>query len=535
MSEATMIDRPATERGSEFWSEFIALTYGQGNERTLVEALLAHFVELTGARGAALYFDLDGIFERQIAIGGDLLPVRLDSSAGESDPQAVRVPGGAVRFRMSDGSSEHGLSPSSIATLATATHAFLLSERMKRQRFEVNYRGVELEALYDVGLAIASTLNLEELSEEVLLRAVSLLDARRGALYLTGEGDFVLHRSSGGAACERIAGDSPEVQTLLDGKSPGRQEIMPGAEHLMAVAIETDQGRKGLLIVADKESRQGVGPFGTSDRRTLGLFANQAAIAIQNAHLHREALEKQRLQREAELAAEIQRQLLPTSVPEITGFELVGWNRPARHVGGDYYNFIPLDGDRTAFLVADVTGKGMPAALMVSTLHSALHLLVDRQPLDAALVAVLNDHIWDASASNKFITLFLGVVQEGSATLRYVSAGHNPALVLRENGDITELAAAGMPLGLFERARFSFGSIDLEPGDLLCTYSDGITECESPEQEEFGMSGLIGLLRDHRRQPLQGIVQAIDKAVRAFAAGGEQGDDQTLVLLRRSG
>jgi sigma-B regulation protein RsbU (phosphoserine phosphatase) len=528
-----MTQLPVTDRGREFWSEFIDLTHGQGNERALVEALLAYFVELTGARGAALYFNLDGVFERQFAIGGDLLPVRLDSSAGDSDPQVVRVPGGAVRFRMPDGSAGHGLSPSSIATLATATHAFLLSERMKRQRFEVNYRGVELEALYDVGLAIASTLNLEELSEEVLLRAVSLLDARRGALYLTGNGDFVLHRSYGGEACERIAGDSPEVRTLLDGTSPRGQEIMSGAEYLMGVAIETDQGRTGLLVVADKESRQGVGPFGSGDRRTLGLFANQAAIAIQNAHLHREALEKQRLEREAELAAEIQRQLLPTSVPDIAGFEIVGWNRPARHVGGDYYNFIPLEGGRIAFLVADVTGKGMPAALMVSTLHSALHLLVDRQPLDADLLAGLSDHIWDASASNKFITLFLGVVEEGSPTLRYVSAGHNPALVLREGGDVIELGAAGMPLGLFERARYSFGSIDFGPGDLLCTYSDGITECESPEHDEFGMDGLIGLLRAQRLEPLQGIVRAVDEAVRAFAAGGEQGDDQTLVLLRR--
>ena len=518
---------------SDFWSEFIELTHQQGNERVLVEALLQRLSMKAGALGAALYFDADGILERQISVGGDLLPVRLDPSAGATDPQVLSVPGGVVRFRMPDGSA-HSLLPEDVATLAAATQTFFLSERIKQQRFDANYRGVELEALYDVGLAIASTLDIEELSEEVLLRAVSLLDARRGALYLAEGSEFALHGSYGGKAVDRIATDAPEVEALLRSECSTEQSVMPGAEHLLAISIETEQGRQGVLVVADKESRQGVGPFGSGDRRTLGLFANQAAIAIQNAHLHREALEKQRLEREAELAADIQRRLLPSSVPEIQGYEVAGWNRPARHVGGDYYNFIEAPDERLAFLVADVTGKGMPAALMVSTLHSALHLLIDRQSLDPDLIAGLNKHIWDSSASNKFITLFLGALDSEGGKLSYLSAGHNPALLLRSGGEVVELGAVGMPLGLFERARYSFETVDLEPGDLLCVYSDGITECESPQQEEFGMSGLTELLRKCTSQPLTEIVEAIDGAVLEFAGGSEQGDDQTLVLLRRS-
>jgi sigma-B regulation protein RsbU (phosphoserine phosphatase) len=528
-----MTHPPGGAQGSDFWSEFIELTHQQGNERGLVRALLQRLSLEAGALGAALYFDVGGILERQISVGGDILPVRLDPSAGAADPQVLRVPGGVVRFRMPDGGA-HSLQPKDVATLAAATKALFLSERIKKQRFEVNYRGVELEALYDVGLAIASTLDIQELSEEVLLRAVSLLDARRGALYLTEGNEFALHGSYGGKAVDRIAADAPEIEALLRSESPTSQAVMPGAEHLLAISIETEQGRQGVLVVADKESRQGVGPFGSGDRRTLGLFANQAAIAIQNAHLHREALEKQRLEREAELAADIQRRLLPSSVPEIEGYEIAGWNRPARHVGGDYYNFIEAPDERLAFLVADVTGKGMPAALMVSTLHSALHLLIDRQPLDADLVAGLNNHIWDSSASNKFITLFLGALDREGGKLSYLSAGHNPALLLRSGGDVVELGAAGMPLGLFKRAQYSFGSLDLEPGDLLCVYSDGITECESPQQEEFGESGLTELLRECAQLPLTAIVKAIDEAVLDFAGGAEQGDDQTLVLLRRS-
>jgi len=516
----------------EFWSEFIELTQTLGSERLLVETLLKSLSQQVGALGAALYFDVGGILERQISVGGDLLPVRLDPSSGVGDPQVLRVPGGIVRFRMQTG-GDPGLQPAAVATLATATRALLLSERIKRQRFEVNYRGVELEALFDVGLAIASTLNLEKLSEEVLLRAVSLLDARRGALYLIDGEEFTLRGTSGGSACERVAAGGPDVEALLRMETPVEQQVMPGAQYLLAIPIDTERGRQGLLVVADKESRQGVGPFGEGDRRTLGLFANQAAIAIQNAYLHREALEKQRLEREAELAADIQRQLLPAAVPFIDGYELAGWNRPARHVGGDYYNFIELPDQRLSFLVADVTGKGMPAALMVSTLHSALHLLMDRQPLDAELMQGLNNHIWGSSASNKFITLFLGVLDAASNKLRYVSAGHNPALLLRAGGDVQQLGAAGMPLGLFEESRYAFGTVELDPGDLLCTYSDGITECESPLQQEFGVEGLTDLLRSGADRPLPAVVRAIDDAVLEFAAGADQGDDQTLVLLRR--
>jgi sigma-B regulation protein RsbU (phosphoserine phosphatase) len=525
---------PATiSRQPDFWSEFIELTHQSSNGRVILEFLLERLVSDLGARGAALYFEQEGKLERQVSVGGDLLPVRLDPSAGE-DPQALRVPGGLVRFRMPDDRGV-ALPPATAATLATAATAFLLSERIKRQRFEVNYRGVELEALYDVGLAIASTLNLEELSEEVLLRAVSLLDARRGALYLLEDDHFVLNRTFGGEARERVPCGSSEIEALLRSETSGTRDLMPGARHLLAVPIETENRRQGLLVVGDKESRQGVGPFGPGDRRTLSLFANQAAIAIQNAHLHRQALEKERLEREAELAADIQRRLLPDSVPDLHGFEIAGWNRPARLVGGDYYNFFPLREGRMAFLVADVTGKGMPAALMVSTLHSALLLLIERQPLDADLIAGLNHHIWESTAPNKFITLFLGVVEPLTGRLHYVSAGHTPTLLLRGDGEILQLGAAGMPLGLFERSQYAFGTVELRPTDLLCAYSDGITECESPQEDEFGTGGLTALLRQQSQRALDEIIAAVDAAVLDFAGGRTQGDDQTVLLIRRVG
>jgi sigma-B regulation protein RsbU (phosphoserine phosphatase) len=265
----------------------------------------------------------------------------------------------------------------------------------------------------------------------------------------------------------------------------------------------------------------------------LGLFANQAAIALENARLHRQALEQERLQRELELAADIQRQLLPSSLPQVEGFEFAGWSRPARHVGGDYYDVRQAQGGGVDLVLGDVSGKGMPAALLVSTLHSALRLLLAARPFGADLVESLNRHIAEASAANKFITLTAARLDPATARVRYVNAGHNPPLVVRHDGAIEELPPGGLPLGIFAAARYQAADLDLAPGDLLCIFSDGITECESPSGEEFGAERLADLLRAAADRPLADILRRIDQEVVDFAAGGPQGDDQTVVLVRR--
>jgi sigma-B regulation protein RsbU (phosphoserine phosphatase) len=320
---------------------------------------------------------------------------------------------------------------------------------------------------------------------------------------------------------------------LLAGEQSG-EPLLPGTEHPLWVPIEADGKPLGLLVVADKESRTGIGPFAPADRRMLGLFANQAAIALENAHLHLQALEKERLERELDLAAEIQRQLLPEELPEVEGFEFAGWSRPARHVGGDYYDVRLADDGSVHLVLGDVSGKGMPAALLVSTLHSALRLLLSSRPFDADLVERANRHIGDASASNKFITMVAARLDPISASLNYVNAGHNPPLVVRRDGAVEELPAGGMPLGIFNGAPYSLGQVELHPDDLLCIFSDGITECETPMGEEFGPERLTELLLRVADQPLSEMIRAIDRAVVEFAAGGPQGDDQTVVLVRRS-
>ena len=519
----------AIERVS--WDDILASAGKHGSEQLYLHRLLQFFCQQEGLSGAALYIPADDGLERQVTCGTGGFPVSVQDVESLPEPK-FELPGGFVTYSLSDSDLPDLEGPWALA-LSSALQATVLRKRLKQESFVVNYRGVELEALYDVGLAIASMLNLEDLGEEALLRAVSLLDARRGALYLRQGDHYFLDHALGGAAKQELAFDDSRIEMLFEGRLDGPQNILPDASYLMAVPIGADGRPQGLLVVADKESRQGVGRFKDADRRTLSLFANQVAIALETAYLHRQALEKERLERELDLAADIQRRLLPDVVPRLDGYELAGWSRPARHVGGDYYDFMRVGDQKVTAVLADVSGKGMPAALMVSTIHSALRLLVSQTEVGPGLITHLNQHIAESSAPNRFITLFLAELDPEQNRLKFVNAGHNPALMIRALGGVQELGSGGLPVGLFKDGSFEQGCVEMDRGDLLCVYSDGITECLSRSDEEFGLTRLTELVTSLQGSPLTAIVTAVDKAVTEFAQGQSQGDDQTLVLVRR--
>jgi len=457
-------------------------------------------------------------FECAARLGETEFPALLEAGA---IPWPTRTLNGGV---LVGGAAFAGELPDPLPLLvALGLQLFQLRQELKQHDFAAKLRGVEREALYDVGLAIASTLELAHVSEEILLRAVSLLDARRGALYLLDGERYRLRSTIGGTARE----------TLDPGIVPEQADLLPGATHLLAVPVEVEDEPRGVLVVGDKESRSGVRAFPEEDRRSLALFANQAALALEQARLHEEALEKQRLEREMELAAEIQQGILPRALPQIPGYDLFGWTRPARHVGGDYWDVVPLPEDRFALVVADVTGKGVSAALLVSTIHAALRLLLARGESAAGLLQALNSHLIEFSAANKFATLLLVELSPESGRLAYVNAGHNPALLLRRDGTVEQMRAASVPLGLLPSPPYRAVETALGPGELLCMYSDGVTEATSPAGEELGLQRFEDLLRREQSADLSDLRAVIDHELRAWSNGMPQGDDQTVVLLRR--
>jgi sigma-B regulation protein RsbU (phosphoserine phosphatase) len=417
-----------------------------------------------------------------------------------------------------------------------------LSKLVKDAEFEVKARLLELESLYDLGLSLAGQLDVSALADEVLYRSISLTDARKGTLVLFGErGAPPLSRSVGGEILPPGATEAwelPAGDVVINNEAsrvPTAGVCFTDCEKCLLVSIAVPERRLGVLAVADKESRDGrVLDFTTADARLLSLFANQAAAAVETTRLHREAIEKERIERELELAAAIQRQLLPRELPQIPGLELAGATRPTRQVGGDYFDFFPLSRGRLGFVVADVSGKGIPAALLVSTVHAAIHLQIDASDTIVELVSRIDRHLQRFSATHKFLTLFFGLVEPDASVLRYVSAGHNPALLARGSGEVERLHATGVPVGLLPNGSWKEETAPFTSGDLLCVYSDGFTEATNAEEEEFSLDRLERAFVDRLSMTARDLSDDLFREVSLFAEGVPQYDDQTLVIVRRN-
>jgi len=426
-----------------------------------------------------------------------------------------------------------------VAHAASILAVIRMSERVSRADFELKYRVWELQSLYDVGLSIAGTLDLDSLADDILLKSISLLNARTGTLIVrtsdSGGEDAVLVKHFGvplvGPDALASLPDHPCRWNVREERI-GALEGAP-VEKLLLSPILAEGRPIGILVVADKENRSGgVDDFTAGDERILSLFGNQAAIALQNARLHRDAVEKERMEREVELAASIQKTILPVSLPVVPGLRLAGANRPTRQVGGDYFDVFPLPDGRTAFCVADVAGKGVPAALLVSTLHACLRILLDTGVADLpGFISRVHRHLLGFSSTRKFITLFFAVYDPVRREVRYVNAGHNPGVRLA-GGEATLLPSGGPPIGILPDVVFRESLVSLVPGDLLVLYSDGITEAVNGVDEEFGMDRLIALVKSGRDEPPESLSGRIFGAVSEFTRGVAQYDDQTVLIAR---
>ncbi|HVT03105.1 MAG TPA: SpoIIE family protein phosphatase [Thermoanaerobaculia bacterium] len=414
-----------------------------------------------------------------------------------------------------------------------------ISSEVKESEFGLRYRIWELESLYDIGLSIASTLHLDQLGDEILTHSIALLNGRRAALHLKQrDGQFRLLRSIGSVKSdffeEHFEGTC--ARDLTCNAVPIRfaestECIFPDCASFIALPIQNAGEVIGVLSVADRETRDGgIGPFEENDIKLLSQFANQVAIALENARLHREALDKQAIERDLELAATIQSNILPRGNPVEEGFSIATLSRPARQLGGDYYAFFQEPG-KISFCVADVAGKSVPAAILVSALHAALQLLFDEGRELGDIATELNRHIHRWSSDTKFITCIIVTVDRARREIRYVNAGHNPGYLV-EGNRVHHLASHGLPIGLMPGVRYTTQTRSLPPGSLIALYSDGITEAENTSDEEFGYERLQDVLVANASAPVEVIRDELLKAVEAFVGDAPQGDDQTVVMTR---
>jgi sigma-B regulation protein RsbU (phosphoserine phosphatase) len=392
-----------------------------------------------------------------------------------------------------------------------------LREELKRTRFDERFHLWELEAIRSIATGIGGILDRTQLADELIAHLVALLGVRSAHLYL---GDDASSASCVGSFGDPVLGQDELVGAWHQG--------MYG-DDVVALPLQSDAGTLGVLVAANKEARAGTEPFAANDVRLLELFAVQVTVAMEYARLTRESLEKERLRRELEVAAVIQSHLYPQGFPEFTGYRLAARSSPSRQVAGDTYDVL-LRGSSLIATVTDVSGKGVGAGMIASGVHAAVRLLADEERSLSELASRVNRYLAGATAANRFATFaMVRVTLDGALTA--VNAGHCPVLIRRTDGSVEHIKSSGLPLGIVELAEYSDMFIKLDPGDLVVLYTDGLTEAESPDEEEFGVSRVADVVAGLDSPTAEFACDTLLSEVERYTCGRALEDDATLLVV----
>jgi serine phosphatase RsbU (regulator of sigma subunit) len=299
----------------------------------------------------------------------------------------------------------------------------------------------------------------------------------------------------------------------------------------LLVPIERHSKLRGVLGIGAKVTG---GRFHAEDIGLLALLGQQIGMSLENLRLLSENLAKRLLEEEIQLASEIQKGLLPTQFPRRPGYETHAMSLSSKEVGGDYFDIFSIDGRILHLAIADVSGKGVPAAMLMASLRAALRSNVEHLDSPAAVLERLNRLLYESTSPEKFATFFYGTLDTENHELVYANAGHNYPILVRADGSTVELADGGLVLGVFPEARYIDGKCTLKGGETLFLYTDGITEATNGGDEEFGPERLMALLSVAVGGGPERLVAQVLAEVRAFAPGADIADDMTMVVVQRA-
>jgi serine phosphatase RsbU (regulator of sigma subunit) len=438
------------------------------------------------------------------------------------------------------------------------------SEEASRLKGEADLRryAERLHLLNEVHQALGRSVARDELLELILDRVFDHMKPDRGVLLLRGR-DGAIRTAATRSAKRSSEAELPVSRSLirevldkgmaalvLDVKNDDRfakaeSILLSGIHSLVAAPLlhpegvypEGTEGASGLIVLESGTSGR---LFEEGDLELLISLASVAALHLRNLELMQEALQRRRLEEELALARRIQRALLPDSLPTLAGWDLHGLNVPSRGVSGDYYEVVERNAGRECVLmIADVSGKGMAASLLTVSLQALSEGPIEDGLPPEEISARLSRRLFKRTPPEKYATAFLGILETASGRLRYTNAGHNPPLVIRatpaDAADATvELGSTGVPLGLLAAASYSAGTVDLDPGDLLVLYTDGIVEAMDPDGEEYGLDRLQRVCTSHRAGSCAALAEALDRDLLEFVRGTPFADDRTVVLARRT-
>jgi serine phosphatase RsbU (regulator of sigma subunit) len=494
------------------------------------------------------------------------VPVSIEDLEGKLLQGATGL-AGATRFPVQHDDQPLGWvsGPASAQALASLLD-HLVAREVERKALgsEVLHLYREINLIYSFSEKLAALLDVKRVAALTLQEARHLIAATDGAILLLDESsDGLTSVASFGEEMTRVSQFRRGTGIIGAVADAGVAEIVNDLEDDARRAVR-DTTLRALIAAPLKVGERVIGvvalgstlpmSYTAAELKLLTTLALQAATAIENARLfertieaalererlqalHREAeLARARLESELTLAARIQSDLFPASLPAVPGYELAARNRPARQCGGDYYDALPVpasDG-RVLLCVADVAGKGLPAALVMSNMQATLRALLGRIGSMPDLAWQASDLLYASTSPEKYVTAALVDLHPPTGAIRWVGAGHLDNIIVRASGDAVSLVSTGTPLGLLP-AMLPYGEVahDLAPGDTLVLFSDGVTEAQGSDGEEFGEARLLDVLRQVADTPVAAVIDRIFHEIDVFAGQAPQFDDITMLVVRR--
>jgi len=286
-----------------------------------------------------------------------------------------------------------------------------------------------------------------------------------------------------------------------------------------------------VIGVFDLESDE-LNAYSNDDMEVLMLLASQVAIIIEKVMLHDQLIEKQRLETQLEVARQVQLELLPARDPELDGFDISAYNFPTEEVSGDYYDWVRIYDDQIGIVIADVSGKGVPAALLMAFLRASLRAATHIGYAPHISMSKVNYLLWESIERNQFVTAFYGILDATNRTIAYSNAGHNPALLMDKDGTARFEERGGVPLGMFRDTRYYEYFETIEPGQMLVLYTDGVTEAMNSAGEEYGKERLVDAARQARDMTAREIIEFIHRDVIEWTEGLGAHDDVTFFIVK---
>jgi sigma-B regulation protein RsbU (phosphoserine phosphatase) len=296
---------------------------------------------------------------------------------------------------------------------------------------------------------------------------------------------------------------------------------------MVAPIISNDE----VIGVFDLESDE-LNAYSEDDLDVLMMLASQVAIIIEKVMLHEQLIEKKRLEGQLEVARQVQLELLPPNDPHLPGYDISAYNFPTEEVSGDYYDWVAIYDDQIAIVIADVSGKGVPAALLMAFLRASLRAATHVGYATHISMAKVNYLLWESIERNQFVTAFYGILDAANRTLSYSNAGHNPPLLINEKGEPRFIERGGLPLGMFRDTRYYEYFLSLEPGEMLVLYTDGATEALNPAGEEFGRDRLAEVVKAGLSLTAREVVASLEREVLKWTDGVGATDDVTFFVIK---